>query len=166
MGQSNPVTSPSCQCAGALPKELSTWFCSQNLWFSSGIAYWSDCQMTGRGLNLDSNLNSTTWLQVVKVLFALKAQNQLYGVWILFETQKLRSAVSQYQPSSSRLVKTSDCLLDSGIAFWKSGAIPRWPSGAWTWTQTWNLPPDQLFINPGFICSEIPEKTVWSWNTF
>ena len=35
-------------CAGALPQELGYWFCSQNLRYCSGIAFGSDCQMTGR----------------------------------------------------------------------------------------------------------------------
>ena len=37
------------------------WFCRQNLQLSSGIAFGSDCQMIGRGSNLDSNLNSAAW---------------------------------------------------------------------------------------------------------
>ena len=44
-------------------QELCHWFCSQNLMLqlSSGIAFVSDWQMTDRGLNLDSTLNSAAW---------------------------------------------------------------------------------------------------------
>ena len=42
-------------------QELGHWFCIQNLWLSSGIAWRSDCQMTGRGWNLDSNLTYAAW---------------------------------------------------------------------------------------------------------
>ena len=59
------------------PQELGHWFCSQNLRLSSGIAFESDCQMTGRGSNLDSNSNQ--W--VAEVLSAPKPN--LCGVWIL-----------------------------------------------------------------------------------
>ena len=48
-------------CSGAQPQELVHWFSSQNLRLSSGIAFGSDFQMTGRGSNLDSNLNSAAW---------------------------------------------------------------------------------------------------------
>ena len=63
----------SLNCTGALHQELSHWFCSPSLWLSSGIAFRSDCQVTGRGQNLDSNLNSAAWpmKQAVKVLPAL-----------------------------------------------------------------------------------------------
>ena len=53
-------------CARALPQELGHCFCSQNLWLSSGMAFGSDCQMTDRGLNLDSNLNSAALLTSCK----------------------------------------------------------------------------------------------------
>ena len=59
-------------CAAALPKELGHWFCSQNLLLSSGIAFRSDCQMTGRGSNLDSNLNSAAWPTGCKGLICSK----------------------------------------------------------------------------------------------
>ena len=103
------LTSPS--CAGALPQELGIWFCSQNLRLSSGIAFGSNCQMIGRGLNLDSNLNSAPDQLVVKVLSALMCLNNLCGVWILFtgllKMPKLRTVVSLYQPSSTRLSRLS-----------------------------------------------------------
>ena len=53
------LTRPS--CAREQPQELGLWFCSQNLRLSSGIAFGSDCQMTSRGSNMDSNLNSVAW---------------------------------------------------------------------------------------------------------
>ena len=43
------------------PKSSAIDFCSQLYRLSSGRAFGSDCQMTGRGLNLDSNLNSAAW---------------------------------------------------------------------------------------------------------
>ena len=62
-------TSPTCPCcASALPQELSHGFCNQTLQLSSRIAYGSDCQMTCRGLNLDSNLNSAAWPTVTNGL--------------------------------------------------------------------------------------------------
>ena len=41
--------------------ELGHWFCSQSIWFSSGITFESDCQLTNRGSNLDSHLNCASW---------------------------------------------------------------------------------------------------------
>ena len=43
------------------PKELSSWFCSQNFKLSSRIAFGCVCQMISRGLNLDSNLKCAAW---------------------------------------------------------------------------------------------------------
>ena len=54
------TTSPS--CAEALPQVLGHWFCSRNFQLSSEITSGSDCKITSRGLNLDSNLNSAAWL--------------------------------------------------------------------------------------------------------
>ena len=54
----------SLSCAWAIPQELGNWSCSQNLWMSSGIAFWSDSQMTISGSNLESNLNSTDFVKV------------------------------------------------------------------------------------------------------
>ena len=48
-------------CARARPQELGHWFCSQNSRMSLGIAFGSDCQIIGRGSNLDSNVNSAAW---------------------------------------------------------------------------------------------------------
>ena len=75
------------QLAGALPQELGHWFCSQKIWLSFEILFGCDCQMTYRGSNLDSNLNS-----------AYKYLNKLCGVWILF---KFRSDVriSEFIPT-------------------------------------------------------------------
>ena len=42
--------------------------------------------MASRGLNLDSNLNSAAWPSGSKGLSALKSQNKLCGVWILFRS--------------------------------------------------------------------------------
>ena len=44
------LTSPS--CAGVQPQKLGYWFCSQNLWLSSRIAFGSSCQIISRGYNL------------------------------------------------------------------------------------------------------------------
>ena len=38
-------------------------------------------------------------------------------------------------------VKTFDCLLD-----WPLAVIARWPAGAWSWTQTWTLQPEQWVV--------------------
>ena len=52
-------------------------------------------------------------------------------------------------------VKTFDCLLKQPF-----GVIARWQAGAWTWTQTWTLQPDQWVVEvlsaqkPGIICVE------------
>ena len=43
-------------CAGVLPQRLAIDF-EINLWLFSRIVFRSDCQMTGRGLNLDSKLD-------------------------------------------------------------------------------------------------------------
>ena len=77
-----PISRVQPKSAGVLPQELGHWFCSQK-WLSSGIALKSDCQMTGRGSNLDSNLNSAPWPKGCK-LPAPESQNSLCVVWILF----------------------------------------------------------------------------------
>ena len=71
--------------ARAVPMRFSIDFCSQNLQLSFEIAVESNRQMTSRGLNLDSNLNSASVKRVVKVLSALKTQNlnKWYGVLVL-----------------------------------------------------------------------------------
>ena len=89
-------------CWSAAPRALHLIFC-QNLPLSFGIAFGSDCQMTSRGSNFDSNMNFAAWPTDCKVLSALKYQDQLCGVEILFKTPKLRTPVSQCQPSSTRL---------------------------------------------------------------
>ena len=76
--RTRPVESGSTRpsCAEARPKELCHWISSQKLRLSSGIAFGSDCQMTCRGSNLDSNLNSAAAVppaqRVVQVLSAHK----------------------------------------------------------------------------------------------
>ena len=42
-----------------------------------------ECQMTGMDSNLDSNLYSAAWTTSLKVLWPLKLQHKLWGVWIL-----------------------------------------------------------------------------------
>ena len=44
-----------------------------------------DCQITGRGSNLDSNLNSATWPTSCTGFIASESQNKLCGVSILFK---------------------------------------------------------------------------------
>ena len=95
------LTCPS--CARAWPQELSHWFCSQNLWLSSGIAYRSDCQMTGRGLNLDSILNSASWSRFY-LLWSPKINCVDFEFFLSpFKTPKLRAVLRLYQPSSPGL---------------------------------------------------------------
>ena len=71
--------------ARALLQELCHWFCSQNLQFSSRIAFGRNCQMTCRGLNLDSNLNFSSWTssdqRVAKVLSAPQSLKKVFVVW-------------------------------------------------------------------------------------
>ena len=71
------------------------------------ITFWNslqrDCQMTCRGSNLDSNLNSAAWPTSCKFLSALKTLNELCVIRIIFRSlelkmQKLRTAVSWFQP--------------------------------------------------------------------
>ena len=97
-----------CVCAvpSDQPKSLAIDFCSQNLLLSSGIAFRSDCQMTGRGSNLDSNLNSAFWPTSCMALM-------LWNPWIncvefeffsgLLKMPKLRQGMSCFQPSCPRL---------------------------------------------------------------
>ena len=76
------------------------------------IVFWnsfgSDCHMTDRGSN---------W--VWKVLSALKSLSNLCGVWILLgllKTPKLRTAVSQFQPSSPDCIGIEIyCFLQSSL---------------------------------------------------
>ena len=83
-------------------QEICIWFCSQNLLLFSGTAFGDDCHMTGRGLNLDSNLNSATWPTGWKGFISSEVPKLVVWVWILFRTPKipkLRTAVSLYQPT-------------------------------------------------------------------
>ena len=48
---------PAQECLRSAP----SWFCPLNLRLPSGTAFESDCQMTGRGSNLDSNVKSASW---------------------------------------------------------------------------------------------------------
>ena len=53
-------------------------------------------------------------------------------------------AVQGHTPKSSGIdfaVKTFYCLLELTL-----GMIARWQGEAWTWAQTWSLPPDQLVV--------------------
>ena len=88
------LTRPS--CAGALPQESCHWF--WNLWFPSGIALGSDCQMTGRGSNLDSNLNSAAWPTGCTGFICSIVSK--WTVWSLnsLKTPKLRTTASWYCP--------------------------------------------------------------------
>ena len=65
-------------CAKVLPQEFCHWFCSENRWLSSGIAFLSDCHMTGRATQISPDQ------QILKGLSALKCLNKLCGIWILF----------------------------------------------------------------------------------
>ena len=51
-------------CARVLPQELCHWFCSNNLWLSSGIAFESDCH----------------------TICQMASRNNLCGVWVLFRS--------------------------------------------------------------------------------
>ena len=68
--------------------------------------------MTGLGSNLDSDLSSATWsmpddgLQRFHLLRnprIICVEFEFFSSFCLLKTQKLRTAVSQYQPSSTRL---------------------------------------------------------------
>ena len=43
------------------PQELGCWFCPSTPLITFWNSLWRDCQMTGKGSNLDSNLNSAAW---------------------------------------------------------------------------------------------------------
>ena len=113
--------------AGALPKELCHWFCSQNLRLSSRIAFGCEFQMTCRGLNLP--LPDQRVANSAKVLSALKSQNNLCGVWILFKnsTPKFRTAESPFQPLSTSAASQSCATSTLGLpmqfkaCFWAVG---------------------------------------------
>ena len=111
-----------CVCAGqsdppklclSLPQELGHWFYSEILLLSSRIALGSDCQMTctGRkGLEIGLKLELCRLTKGLQRFYLLlnppKKVNKLCGVWILFRTPKLRTVVTSYQPSFTRLVYT------------------------------------------------------------
>ena len=98
-------TSPSCeQCEGALPQELSDWFFSQKFWLSLWIASESDHSIAR--WRAGAHTWTQTWTvsldkQVVEVLSAIKSQNNLWGVWILF-----RSVRNKEIEDSSELIPT------------------------------------------------------------
>ena len=76
-----------CLCLPARPAQavpvLCHWFCRQNLRLSSGKACRNDCKMTGRGSNLDSNLNSESaaWPTGCRCFICSKVPNST--VWSL-----------------------------------------------------------------------------------
>ena len=103
------------------------------LWNSLEKAFWSDCQPLSWPAG-DRTWSQTCTLQhdqrAVNVLCAQKSLNKLCGVWILFVSvenlwmQKLRLAVSQFQPSSSstsRLESWSLWMLQKTATNWMLG---------------------------------------------
>ena len=71
-------TGPS--CAQTVPQELGHWF-----QMSSAIVFGSDCQMTYKGSNLGSNLNSAAWPRSCKGFICSEIpEYKLCAVWILF----------------------------------------------------------------------------------
>ena len=95
------------------------------------ITFWnslrSDCQMTGRGSNLDSK--SQTWTlcpdqQVVKFLLPPKSQHKLCGFWILFKSvtdakfEPSKLTFLRLMPSTGLLFSTNICLCSRGFVCW------------------------------------------------
>ena len=82
-------------CAGRRPRELSHWFCSQNLRLSSG--FWNsfrkwlpdDSLLQAGAWTWTKNLELAAWpssdQRVVIVWSVPKSLNKLCGVWILFK---------------------------------------------------------------------------------
>ena len=76
-----------CQsCSRALPNKLGHLIYSQPLWSSPGLTFVGNCQITwiGRGLKLNSNLNSAAWPTSCKRCIC-----KLCGVWILFRSAEV-----------------------------------------------------------------------------
>ena len=92
-------------CAGALPQELGHWFCSQIVFWNSLLEWLPDDQQRLKlGLKLEL-CSLTNGLQRFYLLRKPRIKfNKLCWVWILFRTPKLRTAVSWYQPSPTRLL--------------------------------------------------------------
>ena len=73
------------------------------------ITFWNrlqrDCQMTGRGSNLDSNLNSAAWSTGCKGFICSEAPKCVEFEFFLssLKTPKLRTSLRGYQPLSPRL---------------------------------------------------------------
>ena len=82
------------------------WSSSQNLRLSSGIAFGSDFQMTGRGSNLDSTWTLPPDQRVVKVLSAPKSQNKLCRVLIHFRSPKKAEIVDITETISTLIHRT------------------------------------------------------------
>ena len=90
-----------------LPQKLSHWFCRQNILFSSGIAFGSNCQISSRGLNLDSNLNSASWPKKLwrfdlLLIYWINCQDFVFFLGLV-KMQKLRQEKWLFQCSSPRL---------------------------------------------------------------
>ena len=62
----------------------------------------SDCQMTSKGFNLDSNLNSATWPKgsSCKGLICSKTQNNLCGIWKLEWVDSKQCWLPHIQPAA------------------------------------------------------------------
>ena len=76
-----------CWCSPVLPAQAVPERCPKNsaidfasLRLSPGTTLGSDCQMTGRGSNFDSNWNSAAWPTVYLL------RNNLCGVWLLLRS--------------------------------------------------------------------------------
>ena len=90
-----------------LPQKLCHWFCRQNILFSSGIAFGSNCQISSRGLNLDSNLNSASWPKKLwrfdlLLIYWINCQDFVFFLGLV-KMQKLRQEKWLFQCSSPRL---------------------------------------------------------------
>ena len=120
-------------CAGLLPQKLCHWIFSQSLWLSSWIAFWSDCHMTGRGLNLDSNMNFASWPMGCKGLSALNSHNKLSGVWILFRSVENAEIEDSCELIPTLIHQTGMCKKIYAFLFFYSNDINLWLSCLIDW---------------------------------
>ena len=74
----------------------------------SGIACGSNCQMTGRGWNLELNLNFATWPTSCKDLCAPKSLNSFCSS---VEDAEIETSSEHFQPASPRLYNATFCYI-------------------------------------------------------
>ena len=133
---------PDKSCAKVQSQELGLGFSSQNLRLSSGTAFGSDGQITDRGSNFDSNLNSAAWPTSCNGFIYFESQKIPYVIWILFRSVEDAETIFSIQCSSPWLLGSTwylNCCLKALEADSSHQTLPLLRRGATVCSAAWRL---------------------------